>query len=114
LILVASNEFYGWKFKSDCQMNQWSSIGSSDALGFGNSKDWTSVASAPDDLTPTSAVHPTPSFKSYKDALRSLLQHQMNRRFKYSTTVHPTPVNELYNDTPSGWPSAPDRPTMLG
>jgi hypothetical protein len=84
-------------------------IGSSDALGFGNSKVWTSVASSPNDLTPRSVVHLTPSFKLCRDAPRFLLQHQMNRRFSKTPAVHPTSVFEVYSDTPSGWPSAPDK-----
>jgi hypothetical protein len=84
-------------------------IGSSDALGFGNSKVWTSVASTPNDLTLKSVVHPTPSFKSCKDAPRFLLQHQMNWRFSKTPADHPTSVFEVYSDAPSGWPSAPDK-----
>jgi hypothetical protein len=86
--------------------------GSSDALGFGNGKVCTSVASAPDDLTLRSAVHLTPTFKSYRDEPRFLLQHRMNWRFSRSPAVHLTPLFKSYNDTPSGWPSAPDKPTM--
>jgi hypothetical protein len=86
--------------------------GSSDALGFGNSTDWTSTASTPDDPTVRPAVHLTPSFKSYRDAPRILLHHQMNQRFKSASAVHPTPLFELHSTTPSGCYSAPDRPTV--
>jgi hypothetical protein len=47
--------------------------GSSDTLGFGNSTDRASTASAPDDPTGYSTVHPTLTFKSYRDAPKELL-----------------------------------------
>jgi hypothetical protein len=88
------------------------SIGSSDALRFGNSKDWSSYASAPDDLTVWSAVHSTLAFKSYRDAPRFPLQHRMNRRFRNYSAVHPTLVFELHSTAPSGCSLAPDRPMV--
>jgi hypothetical protein len=42
--------------------------GSSDAIGFGNSKGQSSASSAPDDSTLWPAVYPTLAFKSYRDA----------------------------------------------
>jgi hypothetical protein len=85
--------------------------GSSDALGFGNSTDWASTASAPDDPTVDSTVHPTLTFKSYRDASKEVLQHRMNRRFRFNSAVHPTPMFELHSTTPSGCSSAPYGPT---
>jgi hypothetical protein len=82
--------------------------GSSDALGFGNSTDWVSTASAPDDLTVDSMVHPTLIFKSYKDAPKELLQHHMNWRFRINSAVHLTLVFELHSTAPGGCSSAPD------
>jgi hypothetical protein len=82
--------------------------GSSDALGFGNSTDWVSTASAPDDLTVDSMVHPTLIFKSYKDAPKELLQHHMNWHFRINSAVHLTLVFELHSTAPGGCSSAPD------
>jgi hypothetical protein len=88
------------------------SIGSFGDLGFGNSKGWSSVDSAPDDPTPWPAVHLTPSFKLDRDTPRIFLQHQMNRRFMDTSAVHPTHVFELLITTPSGCSLASDRPTV--
>jgi hypothetical protein len=87
-------------------------MGSSDALGFGNNKVWTSAASAPDDPTLRPVVHLIPSFELDRDTPRILLQHRMNRRFSVISAVHPTPVYKLDRDAPSGWPSTPDKPTV--
>jgi hypothetical protein len=84
------------------------SIGSSGDLGFGNSKDWSSVASALDDLTPWPAVHLTPSFKLDRETPRIWIQHRMIRRFMNISAVHPTPVFELHSTAPSGCSSAAD------
>jgi hypothetical protein len=85
--------------------------GSSNALGFGNSKGQSSASSASDDPTLWPAVYLTLAFKSYRDAPKYLLQHRMNRRFKVNSTVHPTPLFGLHNTAPSGCSSAPDGPT---
>jgi hypothetical protein len=82
------------------------SIDSSGDLGFGNSKVRSSASSAPDDLMPWLAVHQTPTFKSYRDASRFLLQQWMNRRFIHTLVVHLTPLFESYSTTPRGWSSA--------
>jgi hypothetical protein len=87
------------------------SIDSSGALGFSNSKVWSSNASAPDDLTPWPAVHLTPSFKSYRDVPSFPLQHRMNRRLWRSSAVHPTPLFGVHSTAPSGSYSAPGRLT---
>jgi hypothetical protein len=85
--------------------------GSSDALQFGNSKGQSSASSAPNDPTLWSAVYPSLAFKSYRDAPKYLLQHRMNRRFKFNSAVHPTPLFGLHSTAPSGCSSAPDGPT---
>jgi hypothetical protein len=82
--------------------------GSSDALGFGNNKGQSSASSAPDDPTLWPAVYPTLAFKSYKDVPKYFLQHRMNRRFKFNSAVHLTPLFGLHNTAPSGCSSAPD------
>jgi hypothetical protein len=87
------------------------SSSSSDALGFGNSKGQSSASSAPDDPTLWPAVYPMLAFKSYRDASKELLQHWMNRHFRFNSAVHPTPVFELHSTAPSGCSSAPDGPT---
>jgi hypothetical protein len=79
-------------FKRDRQMNDGIGSGSSDALGFANSKGQSSASSAPDDPTLWLAVYPTLVFKSYRDAPKYLLQHRMNWRFKSNSAVHPTPA----------------------
>jgi hypothetical protein len=84
-------------------------ISSSSHLGFGNSKDWSSVSLALDDPTSWPAVQLTPSIKLDRDTPRILLQHQMNRRFMDTLVVHPTLVIELHSTAPSGCSSAPDR-----
>jgi hypothetical protein len=85
--------------------------GSSDALGFGNSKGQSSTSSATDDPTLWPAVYPTLAFKSYRDTPKHLLQHRMNRRFRSNPAVHPTPAFKLHSTAPSGCSSAPDDPT---
>jgi hypothetical protein len=85
--------------------------GSSDALGFGNSKGQSSASSKPDDPTLWPAVYPTLAFKSYRDAPKHLLQRRMNRRFRSNPAVHPTPAFKLHSTATSGCCSAPDDPT---
>jgi hypothetical protein len=85
--------------------------GSSDALEFGTSMGQSSASSAPDDPTLWPAVYPTLSFKSYRDAPKYLLQHQMNWRFKSNPVVHLTPAFKLHRTALSGCSSAPDDPT---
>jgi hypothetical protein len=98
-----SKEIFGWT----------NGIGtsSSDALGFGNSKGQSSAFSALDDPTLWPAVYPMLAFKSYRDALKYLLQHRMNRRFRSNSAVHLTPAFELHSTASSGCSSAPDGPT---
>jgi hypothetical protein len=85
--------------------------GSSDALGFVNSKGQSFASSTPNDPTLWPAVYPTLAFKSYRDAPKDLLQHHMNRRFKFNSVVHLTLVFKLHSTTLSGCSSAPDGPT---
>jgi hypothetical protein len=99
-------------FKSDCWMKRRYNIGSSNVLGFRNSKDQASTASAPDEPTVRVAVHLMPSFKSSRDTPRILLQHRMNWWFSVYPAVHPTLVFKLDRDAPSGWPSTPDKSTV--
>jgi hypothetical protein len=85
--------------------------GSSDALGFGNSKGQSSASSAPDDPTLWPAVYPTLAFKSYRGAPKHLHQHRMNQRFRSNSAFHPTPAFELHSTAPSACSAAPDGPT---
>jgi hypothetical protein len=93
-------------------MNRRLSSGSSDDLGFHNSKVRVSTASAPDEPAVRPAVHLMPSFKLSRDTPMITLQHRMNRRFSGSSAVHPTPVFNLDKDTLSGSASAPDKPMV--
>jgi hypothetical protein len=100
------------KDKRHRQVKQHLISGSSEILWFCNSKVRTSTASALSESTVRAAVHLMPSFKSYRDAPRFFLHHQMNRHFSGHSAVHLTPVFESYRDTPSGWASAPDKLTV--
>jgi hypothetical protein len=86
------------------------SRGSSDALGFANSKGQSSASSAPDDPTLWPVVYPTLAFKSYRDAPKELLPHRMNWHFRFNSVVHPTLVFELHSTALSGCSSALDGP----
>jgi hypothetical protein len=109
------NTFVGWVLwpKDSKQTVGWTGIGSgsSDALGFGNSKGQGLASSAPDDPMPWPAVYPTAAFKTYRDAPKLLLQHWMDRRLEVDSLVHPTAVFKTYSTAPSGCSSAPDGPT---
>jgi hypothetical protein len=72
---------------------------------------WLSFNGLPDDPAVDSVVHPTLTFKSYRDAPKELLQRRMNWRFRINSAVHPTLVFELHSTAPSGCSSAPDSPT---
>jgi hypothetical protein len=85
-------------------------IGSSDALGFGNSKGQGSAPSALDDLMPWPTVHSTAAFKTYRDAPKLLLQHRMNWCLEVNSAVHPTTLFKTYITAPSGCSSAPNDP----
>jgi hypothetical protein len=85
--------------------------GSSDALGFGNSKGQGSASSALDDQTPWTAVYPTLAFKSYSNAPRFLFQHRINRHLMINPSVHLTPIFKLHSTAHIGCSSAPDGPT---
>jgi hypothetical protein len=85
-------------------------IGSSDALGFGNSKGQGSAPLGPDDLMPWPMVHPTVAFKTYREAPKHLLLHGMVRRLGVDSSVHPTALFETCSTAPSGCSSAPDDP----
>jgi hypothetical protein len=111
-----NSTFVGWvqRPKDSKQTVGWTDgigSGSSDALGFGNSKGQGLDSSAPDDPTPRPAIYLTLAFKSYRDAPKYLLQHRMNWRLKVNSVVHPTPLLELHSTAPSGCSSAPDDPT---
>jgi hypothetical protein len=110
--------FVGWVLwlefsKETVRSTDEPSIGSSGDLGFGNSKVQSSASSILDDPMLWLAVHLTPpTFKSYRDTTRFLVQHRMNRRFIHTSTVHPTALFELHSTAPSGCSSASDRPTV--
>jgi hypothetical protein len=111
-----NSTFVGWLLRPENSKEtvRWTDgigSGSSDALGFGNSKGQSSAASAPDDPTLWLAVYPTLAFKSYRDAPRFLLQHRMNRHLRHNPAVHPTPTFKLHSTAQTGCSSAPDDPT---
>jgi hypothetical protein len=81
-------------------------ISSSDDLGFRN------LPSAPDESAVRAAVHPTPTSKSYKDALRELLKDQMNWSYTEYSAVHVRPMFTSDRDTLSDRDSTPDTPIV--
>jgi hypothetical protein len=106
--------FVGWVLwlefsKETVRWTDGPSIGSSGDLGFG-SKVQSSASSASDDPMLWPAVYTTPTFKSDRDAPKDLLQHRMNRRFKFNSVVHPMPLFGLHSTAPSGCSSALDGP----
>jgi hypothetical protein len=105
--------FIGWVLqpKNSKEIVGWTNgigSGSSDALGFGNSKGQRSASSVPDDPTLWPAVYPTLAFKTYRDTPKLLLQHRMNRRLRNNPAVHLTPTFKLHSTAQTGCSSAPD------
>jgi hypothetical protein len=85
--LHSSNEFSGQSFqKETVEWTDGIGSGSSDALGFDNSKGRSPASSAPDDPMLWPVVYPTHAFKSYRDAPKHLLQHRMNQRLQIQTS----------------------------
>jgi hypothetical protein len=98
------------KDKRHRRLNRRLSSSSSDALGFHNSKIWTSTASALVEPAVRAVVHLTPM-------LNHTETHQeicFNTRSTdvWNSVVDPTLVFNLYKDTLSGRDSAPDKLTV--